>query len=205
MRPCAFSRSRYSVGATSRPGPGGLDHRQEELMQGLSGARDACLALPSLLRPRSSPPLQRARTWSGARRLDGLQPSPARPQRDGLENQVDLPFSIDFWGNTYDQRSSHTTATSRSDDSLSTYTPFALTAPDQAIIAPFFADVDTRGSGSETVKYGWGNTTFEAAGPSRELGRRRLLLGTRRQAELVPAAAGRPLGHPQRRLRHRLH
>jgi Nidogen-like len=47
------------------------------------------------------------------------------------------------------------------DAPLWTYTPFELQAPTHAIIAPYFADVDTRGSGSAVVRYGWGTTTFE--------------------------------------------
>lgn len=38
--------------------------------------------------------------------------------------------------------------------SLSTYTPFGLTATNKEIIAPYFADVDTRGPSSGVVTYG---------------------------------------------------
>jgi len=47
------------------------------------------------------------------------------------------------------------------DRSLSTYTPFGLASTSAEIIAPFFADVDTRAAASQTVRYGWGNTTYE--------------------------------------------
>ena len=45
------------------------------------------------------------------------------------------------------------------DGPLGTYTPFGLTGTGARIIAPFFADVDTRAG--QTVTYGWGNTTYE--------------------------------------------
>jgi hypothetical protein len=79
---------------------------------------------------------------------------------DSSTPRVDLPFAIDFWGQTYDKTFVNNNGNVTFDAALGTYTPFALTAPTQAIIAPFFADVDTR-SGGETVKYGWGETTFE--------------------------------------------
>lgn len=44
---------------------------------------------------------------------------------------------------------------------LRAYTPEELSVAGEAIIAPFWADVDTRVSGSEPVRYGWGQTVFE--------------------------------------------
>nr|WP_198415664.1 nidogen-like domain-containing protein [Cryobacterium sandaracinum] len=41
------------------------------------------------------------------------------------------------------------------------YTPFGLSATRTPIIAPFFADVDTRGTGTDPVAYGYRETTFE--------------------------------------------
>ena len=40
---------------------------------------------------------------------------------------------------------------------LSTFTPFGLLTSTVPIIAPFFADVDTRGAGSDVVRYGTGS------------------------------------------------
>lgn len=37
---------------------------------------------------------------------------------------------------------------------LSTYTPFGITGVSTPMLAPFFADVDTRGAGSGLVQYG---------------------------------------------------
>jgi hypothetical protein len=44
------------------------------------------------------------------------------------------------------------------DSPLSTFTPFGLTAANRQIIAPFFADVDTRNAGNGVVTFG--NGTF---------------------------------------------
>jgi hypothetical protein len=40
------------------------------------------------------------------------------------------------------------------DAALSAFTPFGIAAIRQAIIAPFFADVDTRAAGSGIVRFG---------------------------------------------------
>ena len=43
---------------------------------------------------------------------------------------------------------------------MGTYTPFTIGANTPPIIAPFFADVDTRGDGSAPVTYSYGATTY---------------------------------------------
>ena len=72
-----------------------------------------------------------------------------------------MPFPVDFYGQRYDRLWVSNNGNVTFDAPLSEYTPFGLKATSRAIIAPFFADVDTRASGSNTVKYGWGTTTFE--------------------------------------------
>ncbi|TFD72878.1 nidogen-like domain-containing protein [Cryobacterium gelidum] len=47
------------------------------------------------------------------------------------------------------------------DGPLSTFTPFGLIAASTPIIAPSFADVDTRGGESDLVRYGYGETVFD--------------------------------------------
>lgn len=49
------------------------------------------------------------------------------------------------------------------DSPLSAFTPFDLTSTATPIIAPFFADVDTRGAGSSEVTYGIGTVGSQAA------------------------------------------
>ena len=80
---------------------------------------------------------------------------------DGSTQQVALPFPVNFYGQTYNQLWVNNNGNVTFDGPLSTYTPFGLSDAGLPIIAPFFADVDTRGGGSELVRYGWGETTFE--------------------------------------------
>ena len=72
-----------------------------------------------------------------------------------------MPFPVDFFGRRYEQLWVNNNGNVTFDGPLSTYTPFGLDGDERVIIAPFFADVDTRASGSELVQYGWGETTFE--------------------------------------------
>lgn len=80
---------------------------------------------------------------------------------DGSSPEVPLPFSVAFFGETYDSLWVNNNGNVSFQGPMSTYTPFGLETASVPIIAPFFADVDTGGSGSETVKYGYGETTFE--------------------------------------------
>ncbi len=81
---------------------------------------------------------------------------------DSYSSSVAMPFPVDFYGQRYEQLWVNNNGNVTFDGPLGTYTPFGLKATSAAIIAPFFADVDTRASGSNTVKYGWGQTTYES-------------------------------------------
>lgn len=73
---------------------------------------------------------------------------------DGSSASTPLGFTLNFFGR---QRSScyvNNNGNVTFDAALATYTPFGLTAAAREIIAPFFADVDTRGEGSNLVRYG---------------------------------------------------
>ncbi|HXO14608.1 MAG TPA: nidogen-like domain-containing protein, partial [Mycobacterium sp.] len=78
---------------------------------------------------------------------------------DGSTGQVALPFTLDFYGRSYSDLWVNNNGNVTFSGSLATYTPFSFTATTPPIIAPFFADVDTRGPGSGLVTYG--NTTYE--------------------------------------------
>ncbi|NTW41526.1 MAG: PKD domain-containing protein, partial [Cellulomonadaceae bacterium] len=80
---------------------------------------------------------------------------------DGSSSQVNLPFDINFYGTTYSTMWVNNNGNVTFDGPLSTYTPFGLLATNRAIIAPFFADVDTRGTGSQPVQYGYGATAYQ--------------------------------------------
>jgi lysophospholipase L1-like esterase len=81
---------------------------------------------------------------------------------DNSTSAVLLPFKVNFYGATYERMYVNNNGNVTFDAPLSAYTPFGLTGTRTPIIAPFFADVDTRvGGGSGIVGYGWGNTVYE--------------------------------------------
>jgi hypothetical protein len=80
---------------------------------------------------------------------------------DGSTPEVRLPFGIRFYDDSFERLYVNNNGNVTFDAPLSTYTPFGLAATQRQIIAPFFADVDTRAGGSDRVRYGWGDTTYE--------------------------------------------
>jgi hypothetical protein len=79
---------------------------------------------------------------------------------DGSTTAVNLPSPINFFGTTYTLFYVNNNGNVTFRQPLGTYTPFTITASTPPIIAPFFADVDTRGSGSSPVTYSFGPITF---------------------------------------------
>ena len=75
---------------------------------------------------------------------------------DGFTAAVAVGFDLDFFGVTTNQVFVNNNGNITLDSGLSTFTPFDLTSTGRQIIAPFFADVDTRGAGSAQVTYGAG-------------------------------------------------
>ena len=75
---------------------------------------------------------------------------------DGSTGSVALGFSFNFYGTSYSTAFVNNNGNITFDDTLITYTPFPLLTTNTVIIAPFFADVDTRGTGSGIVSYGTG-------------------------------------------------
>jgi Nidogen-like len=75
---------------------------------------------------------------------------------DGSVPNVPLGFSINFGGSIYDKTNLNNNGNITFQNTLSTYTPFDFTATGESIIAPYLADVDTRGEGSGVVTYGTG-------------------------------------------------
>lgn len=74
------------------------------------------------------------------------------------ENPVNIGYDLNFFGTVYDMLYVNNNGNVTFDQPLATYTPFGLTGQiDTSIIAPFFADVDTRGMGSQLVSYGYGS------------------------------------------------
>jgi secreted trypsin-like serine protease len=73
---------------------------------------------------------------------------------DGSSALVTLPFPVNFFGNQYGSLYVNNNGNVTFDRALSTFTPQPLVNNHLPIIAPFWGDVDTRGSGSGTTHYG---------------------------------------------------
>jgi len=73
---------------------------------------------------------------------------------DGSTGLVPIGFNVNFYGFSATQLYVNNNGNVTFTGPLSTYTPFGLAGAGTRIIAPFFADVDTRASGSGIVEYG---------------------------------------------------
>ena len=78
---------------------------------------------------------------------------------DGFTGLISLPFTINFYGTDYSNLYVNNNGNVTFNSGYGTYTPYGLGSgySGQPIIAPFFADVDTRGSGSGLTSYGTGS------------------------------------------------
>jgi hypothetical protein len=96
------------------------------------------------------------RRWmpTATRPLPGFASNTLAPNDDGSTGAVPLGFQINFFGVGTDNVFVNNNGNITIGQPLATFTPFDLTGPlGFPIIAPFFADVDTRGAGSP-VTYG---------------------------------------------------
>lgn len=73
---------------------------------------------------------------------------------DDSTGLVGLGFSINYFGLVFTGLYVNNNGNVTFDGPLSAYTPFDLTSTGSEIIAPYFADVDTRGVNSDEVTYG---------------------------------------------------
>ena len=73
---------------------------------------------------------------------------------DGSTGSVNIGFSANFFGNTYTSLFVNNNGNVTFNQPLSTFTPFSLLSTNIPMLAPYFADVDTRGVGSGLVQYG---------------------------------------------------
>jgi len=74
---------------------------------------------------------------------------------DGSTGLVPIGFDVNFFGVMRNAGYVNNNGNFTFDQALATFTPFDLTSTGRQIIAPFFADVDTRSAG-EPVRYGNG-------------------------------------------------
>jgi hypothetical protein len=75
---------------------------------------------------------------------------------DGSTGLVSIGFTANFFGTSYTDLYVNNNGNVTFDAGMFTYTPFSLLSTSTKIIAPFFADVDTRAAGSGLTKYGAG-------------------------------------------------
>ena len=73
---------------------------------------------------------------------------------DGSAPLESLGFTINFFGKSRSSVYVNNNGNITFDSALATYTPFGLDSTQREIIAPFFADVDTRNPASKLVTYG---------------------------------------------------
>jgi hypothetical protein len=94
-------------------------------------------------------PTARAELITGFNTLLSLPPSD-----NGSSGPVPIGFQVDFYGKLHNSLFVNTNGNITFGAPLASNTPFNLTTTNQQIIAPFFADVDTRAGGQ--VQYGTG-------------------------------------------------
>jgi hypothetical protein len=73
---------------------------------------------------------------------------------DGSAPLESMGFTINFFGKSRSSAYVNNNGNITFDSALATYTPFGLDSTQREIIAPFFADVDTRNPASKLVTYG---------------------------------------------------
>lgn len=95
---------------------------------------------------------------SAATVVPGFAASTLAANDDLSTGFVASPFALNFFGTTYDGFYVNNNGNITFNSPQSTFTPTGLGADylGQPIIAPFFADIDTRGTGSGLVSYGTG-------------------------------------------------
>jgi hypothetical protein len=88
--------------------------------------------------------------------LPGCTANTFEANDDLFVSGVPLGFTINFGSNEYNSTYVNNNGNITFQQGLSTYTPFDFTATGETIIAPYLADVDTRGTGSSLTTYGTG-------------------------------------------------
>lgn len=84
--------------------------------------------------------------------LDGTFTLAMAPNDDYYSDTITLPFIFSLYGQPYNTCWINNNGNVSFNGGYSTYTPFGFPITDYPILAPFFADVDTRGTGSVWYK-----------------------------------------------------
>lgn len=92
---------------------------------------------------------------------DGCRAVTLPENDDGSSSAIQLPFRLNFAGTTHAALYVNTNGSVTFDAPLETYVPFDLQRTNRVIIAPFFADIDTRGPDGGTVTYSRGPVALD--------------------------------------------
>lgn len=110
-------------------------------------------------------PLESRWVPSAIRNLPGFQSNTLAANDDGSTGLVNVGFTLNFFGVTTNQVFVNNNGNITFNQALATFTPTDLNSDNGGIpiIAPFFADVDTRGTGSGLTMYGTDSLCGRAA------------------------------------------
>jgi hypothetical protein len=86
--------------------------------------------------------------------LPGCRANTLAANDDDSTDAVPLGFTATLFDATFDEAFVNNNGNITFNDSLGEFTPFDFRETGEPMIAPFFADVDTRGDGSGLVHYG---------------------------------------------------
>ena len=111
--------------------------------------------LPIIVPPSTTTSLTALNRTSVIRTNEGFNAYEVPRNDDESGPLVPIGFEINFFGRLRSSLYVNNNGNVTLDAPLSTYTPFGLTSTQREIIAAFFADVDTRPSGSNLVTYGY--------------------------------------------------
>jgi len=73
---------------------------------------------------------------------------------DGSTGRINIGFDINFYGQNFSQLYVNNNGNVTFNAAMSTFTPFSLLSTQTPMLAPFFADVDTRNAASGLTQYG---------------------------------------------------
>lgn len=130
------------------------------------GRKKLALAIAALLA--ASGPVSAAQLIDGLGGDVGYGQLAMSPNDDGSSSSLNLPFSINFYGNSYNNFFINNNGNITFNEQLGSFTPNPFPNSNQPMIAPFWADVDTRGIGnvyvatanSNTVVVTWNNVGY---------------------------------------------
>jgi hypothetical protein len=112
----------------------------------------------------AAPPLAHAQAVRTGAGTTGFFTNSLPRNDDGSSPAANIGFGVNFGGSTFSQLFVNNNGNVTFGSSLSTFTPFALTgATGTPVIAPFFADVDTRNELSAITSYGMGTIDGRSA------------------------------------------